>query len=194
MSVPGCRARRRTSPVFRLPAGGEDATASGAIVSPTVPGLKITSGRGVSPRDASLPPGGCPRELTIRADGNDTHLVADVFFRSFDTQRLGIPPVLSADVNLNGFLTGGRDVVSATKLATGKYRVTFGRNLSLCQRVAALGFTSNSAQNENFFNGESGEIHTFNTLNVANSVVVTTRNSAGALADRSFHLIITCRN
>ena len=66
---------------------------------------------------------------------------------------------------------------------SGQYTVDFGRSLSNCAAVAALG---NNVQNI----PNAGEIGA--TLNFDDTVTVQTRDSAGAPKDNGFELIVVC--
>ena len=109
------------------------------------------------------------------------------------------PGAIVASVGSSGFLGIGNSpqVTGVTRLAPGKYLVRFSLDVEFCIREATLGFLTNVAANYNIFDGDPGEISTFNGFdnNGGNQgIVVVTRDSAGTLSDRSFHLAVLCSN
>lgn len=74
------------------------------------------------------------------------------------------------------------NAAACNKLGVGAYQVIVGNNVSACTFVATLAGTGAAA---------AGEIGV--TQGSANNRVrVQTRNSAGAAADRAFHLVVAC--
>jgi hypothetical protein len=99
----------------------------------------------------------------------------------------GCACTLFAVVNDNGTLARGFGALSSTKLATGEYEVIFNRNVRDCAYVATIGFSGSEG------NSPSGEIAVVGRVNKPNGVYVQTFTSAGAPADRGFHLAVHCR-
>lgn len=90
-------------------------------------------------------------------------------------------------VGSGGGLAGpSKDALSATKLSTGTYDVRFRYNIDRCAWSATIGLAT--------FSGSvaGGEITTAGRVGTTSGVFVQTFNSAGALADKPFHLIIQC--
>ena len=82
-----------------------------------------------------------------------------------------------AAVSAAGALTAGRGATTASNAAS-VYTVDFNSDVSKCARTATITGT------------DTGEITT--SLPDADTVTVRTFNSAGAAADRAFHLVVTC--
>ncbi|HEY7152052.1 MAG TPA: hypothetical protein VH391_10260 [Solirubrobacterales bacterium] len=96
-----------------------------------------------------------------------------------------------AVVDAHGHLVSDKGAVSAKQLFTpnvhGSYQVTFNRNVKGCALEATIGRV-NSANRD----PDPGEIGVAYRNGHANSVYVKTRDSAGAEANRSFHLAVLC--
>ncbi|MFI6758920.1 hypothetical protein ACIBF5_07220 [Micromonospora sp. NPDC050417] len=90
--------------------------------------------------------------------------------------------VLFAVVNSNGSIVRGFGVSSAARLATGMYQVVFNHDLTGSAFVGTIGLPGSDGTSP------SGEIAVVGRTGVANGVFVQTFNSAGAYADRGFHL------
>jgi hypothetical protein len=93
---------------------------------------------------------------------------------------------LGAIVNPDGTLSSAaQSGTTSTRngVNTGNYSVDFGRSLSNCAAVAALGNNLGNIPNP----GEIGA-----TINFDDTVTVQTRNSAGAVTDNGFELIVVC--
>lgn len=107
---------------------------------------------------------------------------------------------LLASVNSNGIVLGSPDVVSARILRTGTFVVQFERDITACHRVASLGrgLDPDPRGNPNIVNVPGGEVSTFNTGDPGDgsggpdTIAVQTRDSAGNLANMSFHLAVFC--
>jgi hypothetical protein len=82
-----------------------------------------------------------------------------------------------ADVSAAGALNAGRGAKTAS-VAASVYSVDFDSDVSKCARTATITGT------------DPGEVTT--TLTDNDTVAVHTFNSAGAAADRAFHLVVTC--
>src|SRR3954447_1570363 len=91
-------------------------------------------------------------------------------------------PSLWAKVDLNGSLSRGSRVVSASKLGPGQYEVTFNRNVSTC---AYLATTRNAYTQAIQASTAGGHLS-------ANGVYVETKNQGGGLTDGPFDLVVTC--
>jgi hypothetical protein len=98
---------------------------------------------------------------------------------------------LWAVVGADGTLVRGSPGAVATKLfagvTDGSYQVALGRNLSGCALLANIGRTDSADMDP-----DPGEIGTAYRNGVPNAVYVKTRDSAGASADRSFHVAVFC--
>ncbi len=97
----------------------------------------------------------------------------------------------SGSVTAVGDLVTGwdRGVASASKLETGKYSVTFDRNVGYCTFFASLGYPANSNVSTGF-DGIAGEISVYR--NSSDTLIVVTRSSLGALSDKPFHVMVHC--
>ena len=85
-----------------------------------------------------------------------------------------------------GALARGRGATSATKTGEGQYQVVFDADVTSCTYFATLGDPAGGAP-------PAGEIAVSSTAGNANGVTVVTRDSSGAaMADRSFHLTVSC--
>jgi hypothetical protein len=78
-----------------------------------------------------------------------------------------------------------RGATSSARLETGRYQVIFDRDVRNCVYAGTLGDESAAGPGQ-------GQIAVTSEPNNVNGVRVVTRDSAGALADRSFHLIVSC--
>ena len=83
-----------------------------------------------------------------------------------------------------GALVRGRGITSASKTGEGQYQVIFDADVHNCTYFATLGDESAAGPG-------TGQIAVTSVAGNANGVRVVTRDSAGALADRSFHLIVS---
>lgn len=95
----------------------------------------------------------------------------------------GVVTRLTAVVNSSGALARSQGTTSAGRLSEGSYEVVFNQNISACTYVASPGSPTGSPL-------PVGQIAV--GTQTANSVLVRTRDSAGVLADLSFHLIVVC--
>lgn len=122
-------------------------------------------------RLGALAPGKTPVVNADRIDGLDSSAFARPMF---------------ATVNGDGTLARGAAVVSTAKVgATGSYEVIFDRTVTNCTYTATLG-------NPETGNPLRGFIVTALRAGTTNGVFVETRDTADALADRSFHLQVSC--
>ena len=85
--------------------------------------------------------------------------------------------------------TGGavraRGATSSARIGPGVYEVIFDRDVRNCVYVATLG-------DETAAGPGNGQISVTQAAPNVNGVRVRTRDSAGELADRSFHLVVSC--
>ena len=93
---------------------------------------------------------------------------------------------LTAVVNASGSLARSQGTTSAGRVGLGQYEVIFTQDVTTCTYVAAIG------------NAAAGAVTPVGQASVvprngnANGVGVATFDSAGAFADRPFHLIVVC--
>jgi hypothetical protein len=88
-------------------------------------------------------------------------------------------------VNSNGAFERGAGVTSTTRTGTGAYHVVFDEEVDDCGYLATLGRVGPQL-------AQAGEIGTGSLPGNANGVWVRTRDSAGNLSNRSFHIAVTC--
>jgi hypothetical protein len=96
--------------------------------------------------------------------------------------RSGGPPTLVRSSGAVGLVDGTDN--------NGELRVRFNRNISGCTYVGSVGGTAGN--NGDVVPVDQGSISTDFLTTDRNAVSVVTRNSAGAAADVSFHLIVEC--
>jgi hypothetical protein len=84
-----------------------------------------------------------------------------------------------------GALVRGRGITSASKTGEGQYQAIFDVDVRNCTYFATLGDESAAGPG-------TGQIAVTSAASNVNGVRVVTRNSTGDLADRSFHLIVSC--
>ena len=84
-----------------------------------------------------------------------------------------------------GALIRGRGITSASKTGEGQYVAILDADVRNCTYSATLGDESASGPG-------TGQIAVTSAASNVNGVRVVTRNSTGDLADRSFHLIVSC--
>jgi hypothetical protein len=90
-----------------------------------------------------------------------------------------------AVVAANGSTVRARGVTSTARSATGQYQVILDRDVRACVYVATLGDESAASPG-------TGQVSVTSLASSVNGVRVFTRDSAGAAANRSFHLIVSC--
>ena len=90
-----------------------------------------------------------------------------------------------AVVGADGALTRKNGAAAATKLGTGDYEVVFGGDVTACAYNATLGTADTT-------DPPAGEVGVSQRAGNAKAVRVVTRDSAGAAADRPFHLTVNC--
>ena len=91
-----------------------------------------------------------------------------------------------AVINADGSIARGKGVVSATNLSTGNYEVIFNKPVTPCLMSATIGLSGSSGTEL------PGFITTVGRVTDVNGVFVTTDDTAGASANRGFHLYIGC--
>jgi hypothetical protein len=92
---------------------------------------------------------------------------------------------LWAVVGSDGTLTRKNGAAAVTKLGTGDYEVAFGGDVSACAYNATLGSADTA-------DPPAGEVGVSQRAGNAKAVRVVTRDSAGGVADRPFHLTVNC--
>lgn len=97
--------------------------------------------------------------------------------------------VLWADIGSDGFLNAGRGAEDVTKTGTGSYEVRFVQNVNGCAHTATLQQSAGeiSVGTGAYFTPSAG-----NQFAGSREVVIFTRDSAGAYADRATNLVLNC--
>jgi hypothetical protein len=88
-------------------------------------------------------------------------------------------------VAVDGSTVRARGVTSTARTAEGQYQAILDRDVRQCVYSATLGDESAAGPG-------TGQIAVTSLPSNVNGVRVVTRNSDGALANRSFHLIVSC--
>jgi hypothetical protein len=91
----------------------------------------------------------------------------------------------SAVVTAGGTFRRGRGVSSVARAGTGRYQVIFNRDVRGCVYNATVGDPSAAAPGH-------GTAVVGSVATIVNAVAVRTFNQQANLADRSFHLIVSC--
>jgi hypothetical protein len=91
----------------------------------------------------------------------------------------------SVVVSAGGTAVRGRGVSSTARTGTGQYQAIFDRDVRGCVYVATLGDESAAAPG-------TGQVSVTALPSSVNGVRILTRDSSGAAANRSFHLIVSC--
>lgn len=92
----------------------------------------------------------------------------------------------TAVVGSLGQLVRGKGVVSAVRVSTGRYQVTFNRNIQACVPVASVGDPSAAGP-------PTGQISTTGLSTNGNVLQVRTSNqNTGDVADKAFGVIVSC--
>jgi hypothetical protein len=94
--------------------------------------------------------------------------------------------MLYAVVNADGSLARRNGAGSSARLGLGTYEVIFSRNVRDCVYTATIGLSGASGSSN------PGEITVVGRATNVKGVFVTTHDSAGADADRGFHLVVNC--
>jgi hypothetical protein len=142
-------------------------------------GFNIANGLAVPICNFNLT-GSCAFDITVQADGAAVTLVIDVY-GYFSAVR-----PIQASVNDDGSVARSTEITSVTRLGTGTYEVITTRNITACSWEATIGLTGFVGQSA------SGEITAQGRFLTNNGLYIQTFNSAGALADRAFHVNVTC--
>jgi hypothetical protein len=90
-----------------------------------------------------------------------------------------------AVIGSGGAAVRARGLASSARTGTGTYQAIFDRDLRQCAYVATLGDESAAAPG-------TGQVSVTSLPSNVNGVRVLTRNSDGAAANRSFHLVVSC--
>jgi hypothetical protein len=90
-----------------------------------------------------------------------------------------------AVVSSAGAIVRARGVTSAVRVNTGRYQVILDRDVRGCVYVASVGDVGAATP-------PAGEASTSALATNVNGVVVRTRSQNGALANRPFHLLVSC--
>jgi hypothetical protein len=108
------------------------------------------------------------------------------------TKLKQVPSAQSADglvrqavISNVGATVRGRLIASSAQTGTGQYQVIFDRDVRACFYSATLGDESASGPG-------TGQIAVTSAASNVNGVRVVTRDSDGTLANRSFHLLVSC--
>ncbi|WP_157544518.1 hypothetical protein [Nocardioides halotolerans] len=128
-------------------------------------------------------------QAEIQTDGVAATEIADSSIDSGEIVDFGLTNqdigVLTAQVNADGTLANSSGGVSSISLGTGTYEVDFGLNVSFCTPVVTQG--------EAGIGGAGGAVTAATDRSGnAEAFFVTTRDFAGALANRAFHLVVVC--
>ncbi len=91
----------------------------------------------------------------------------------------------SAVVTAGGTFRRGRGVQSVAQSGTGRYQVIFNRDVRGCVYVATVGDPSAAAPGH-------GTAVVGSVATIVNAVAVRTFNQQAQLANRSFHLVVSC--
>ena len=112
---------------------------------------------------------------------------------SLNSLKLG--PVISAltaqgsahhaVIGSGGAVVRARGLASSARTGTGQYQAVFDRDVRQCAYVATLGDESAASPG-------TGQVSVTSLPSSVNGVRVFTRNSDGAAANRSFHLVVSC--
>jgi hypothetical protein len=103
-----------------------------------------------------------------------------------DKRYVNESELLWAVVRDDGTLVRDHGATHVTTAGTGNYRVFFNRNVRQCAYVATIGLPGASGTES------PGEITVVGAAVDVKAVFVTTDDSAGASAERGFHLMVNC--
>jgi hypothetical protein len=98
---------------------------------------------------------------------------------------LDLRTILFAVVEANGALARGSAGVTSSQVATGLYQVNFPQSISQCAWVTSIGGSAGIPV-------PPGETHSSLAPGSTTSLLQQISNSTGVLADRPFHVIVTC--
>lgn len=99
---------------------------------------------------------------------------------------LDLRTIYYAVVEADGTLARGTAGTSSSKVGTGLYQVNFSQNISQCAWVTSIGGSAGIPV-------QPGETHSSLQPGSTTSLLQQISNSAGVLADRPFHVIVTCQ-
>jgi hypothetical protein len=119
------------------------------------------------------------------AAGKVANLNADKVDDLSSEQIVAAAKPLWAVVTSTGSVSRNNGVKSATQLATGDFEVVFNRDVTTCAYAATLGSPDAA-------DPVAGEVGVAQRAGNAAAVRVVTRDSGGTIADRAFHLTVTC--
>jgi hypothetical protein len=125
--------------------------------------------------------GGAIKESTLDASQLDESDIGKV-------KNAGVADGLTrhAVITSTGTISRGRGTSSATRSGEGQYQVVFDADVKACTYFATLGDPADGAP-------PAGEVAVSSLAGNANGVLVVTRDSTGAaMADRPFHLTVSC--
>lgn len=101
-------------------------------------------------------------------------------------------------VDVQGNNPSSNDVATVSRLRTGIFLLEFKRNVEDCHRLVSLGTPRGLSTNADISAPQGGEVAADTAFRNQSDesdgklIMVATRNSAGALEDRSFHLAVFC--
>lgn len=98
---------------------------------------------------------------------------------------LDLKTIYSAVVEANGNLARGTQGTSSSQVGTGLYQVNFPQNISQCAWVTSIGGSAGVPV-------PPGETHSSLAPGSTTSLLQQISNSAGVLANRPFHVIVSC--
>jgi type II secretory pathway pseudopilin PulG len=98
---------------------------------------------------------------------------------------LDLKTIYYAVVEANGTLARGTQGTSSSQVATGLYQVNFPQSISQCAWVTSIGGSAGVPV-------PPGETHSSLQPGSTTALLQQISNSAGVLADRPFHVIVTC--
>ena len=104
------------------------------------------------------------------------------------TGATGPATAFFADVGSDGTIAASSPGVTASRVAAGRYQVTFAVPVADCGPVATVGFNANSGDRP--VNG--GETQADLDGNTPSTVSVQTFGADGTADDSSFHLVVVC--
>ena len=157
------------------------AFATGSIGSREIHNGSITQPRREEPRPAR-PGHRAGQRRAQRRQGGGARLAEA---RAGGERRRGPGRVAPRVVAANGATVRARGATSTARTGTGQYQAIFDRDVRNCVYVATLGDESASAPG-------TGQVSVTSLASSVNGVRVLTRDSSGAPANRSFHLIVSC--
>jgi hypothetical protein len=91
---------------------------------------------------------------------------------------------LWASVDTTGTLVRNKGAASSLKIGTGQYQVVFNQDVTPCVYSATLGGPTTNTSN--------GQVSAAQRVAIPQGLLVVTRDSTGALADRGFFVQVFC--